>query len=62
LDSQTLTLCQKTVEDDNYTSEVAGALIGGVVSFYGLGILAGGGLWLFFIPGALIGMGIGSTF
>ena len=39
-----------------------GALIGGVVSFYGLGILAGGALWVFIIPGALIGMGIGSTF
>lgn len=49
-------------EEDGYGGEVAGALIGSVVSFYGLGILFGGGSLLFLIPGALIGMGIGSKF
>lgn len=48
--------------DDGYGGEIAGALIGSVVSFYGLGILFGGGSLLFLIPGALIGMGIGSKF
>jgi hypothetical protein len=50
------------VEDDDYASELVGAMIGGVVSFYGLGILFGGGSLLLIIPGALIGMGIGSKF
>lgn len=49
-------------ESDGYGGEVGGALIGSVISFYGLGILGGGGSMLFLIPGALIGMGIGSMF
>lgn len=51
-----------SAEDHDYAGEVVGALIGGVVSFYGLGILGGGGSLLFILPGALIGMGIGSRF
>ena len=51
-----------SAENDGYAGEVVGALIGGVVSFYGLGILGGAGSWLFIIPGALIGMGLGSKF
>jgi len=49
-------------EDNGYAGEVAGALVGSVVSFYVLGVLSGGGSLLFLIPGALIGMGIGSKF
>jgi hypothetical protein len=52
-----------SAEDDDYAGEVVGALIGGVVSWYGLSILAGvGASWVAIIPGALIGMGIGSKF
>jgi hypothetical protein len=52
-----------SADDDDYAGEVVGALIGGVVSWYGLSILAGvGASWVAIIPGALIGMGIGSKF